>query len=132
MSAAIKLSAVAMMLSVGIVSALPATRHGRIMVGPPRPAVPEGVPARTHQTLHPHAAMCLRGGDGDGGEAAATEYLPPIDYVTGVGIVLLFYLIVEFPEFSSLRGGACPLGLPSAAACTFCPDAACLYLQQVA
>ena len=132
MSAAMKLSAVAMMLSVGIVSALPATRHGRGMVGPPCPAGQEGVPARTHQTLHPHAAMCLRGGDGDGGEAAATEYLPPIDYVTGVGIVLLFYLIVEFPEFSSLRGGACPLGLPSAAACTFCPDAACLYLQQVA
>ena len=64
MSAAIKLSAVAMMLSVGIVSALPATRHGRVMVGPPRPAVPEGVPARMHQTLHPHAAMCLRGGGG--------------------------------------------------------------------
>ena len=114
MSVAIKLSAVAMMLSVGIVSALPATRHGCIMVGPPCPAVPQGVPARTHQTLPPHSAMRLRGGDGDGGEAAATEYLPPIDYVTGVGIVLIFYLIVEFPEFSSLRGGACPCGLPSA------------------
>ena len=114
MVVAIKLSAVAMMLSVGIVSALPATRHGCIMVGPPCPAVPQGVPARTHQTLPPHSAMRLRGGDGDGGEAAATEYLPPIDYVTGVGIVLIFYLIVEFPEFSSLRGGACPCGLPSA------------------
>ena len=62
MVVAIKLSAVAMMLSVGIVSALPATRHGRGMVGPPCPAGQEGVPARTHQTLHPRAAMCLRGG----------------------------------------------------------------------